>query len=202
MSFFIHGEVAAREGAWILQETERKIAGLDRSKASWGVQMSNGKLLYVFGAFALVTLSTPSKGQDSAVTLSLMCPGEGAVTVDASSTATVKNNNDITDRATVEIPGKRQVPFKATMYIEINGASGRMQPPKQLDSFLSNSKDGWLDIQNLAVAEREITGQIRYNMFTRPKFKVDRMSGMVTLGDERNGFTGQCERMENAKPKF
>lgn len=83
--------------------------------------------------------------------------------------------------------------FSSDLQIEIWHGRGRIRPEGKLVSPIHSGGDnGWWDIQNLVVTPDRITGEYRMNGLNKPKFEIDRRSGMIRIRAATN-FTGRCD---------
>lgn len=71
---------------------------------------------------------------------------------------------------------------------------------------LTNRADdhGWLNLKNVKVTEKNITGAIDENFVSAPKFRIDRVGGTLDISGLLATFSGSCQKSdpENDKPKF
>jgi hypothetical protein len=50
---------------------------------------------------------------------------------------------------------------------------------------------------------KEITGVVHINFLSQPKFRIDRMTGKLSLSGGAGDFAGDCNAIDpNAKAKF
>lgn len=83
--------------------------------------------------------------------------------------------------------------FASDLQIEIWHGRGRIRPEGKLISPIHSGGDnGWWDIQNLVVTADRITGEYRMNGLNKPKFEIDRRSGIIRIRAATN-FTGRCD---------
>ncbi|MBB4838883.1 hypothetical protein HNP52_001952 [Sphingomonas kyeonggiensis] len=83
--------------------------------------------------------------------------------------------------------------FASDLQIEIWHGRGRIRPEGKLVSPIHSGGDnGWWDIQNLVVTPDRITGEYRMNGLNKPKFEIDRRSGIIRIRAATN-FTGRCD---------
>ncbi len=83
--------------------------------------------------------------------------------------------------------------FASDLQIEIWHGRGRIRPEGKLVSPIHSGGDnGWWDIQNLVVTPDRITGEYRMNGLNKPRFEIDRRSGMIRIRAATN-FTGRCD---------
>jgi hypothetical protein len=84
----------------------------------------------------------------------------------------------------------------------VESASIRI-PPVLFPSIYLSDKSEWLDITEIAMNDREITGEFKVTILSKPDFRIDRVTGEITISDSSVNFTGACEKVDpNAPPKF
>jgi hypothetical protein len=136
--------------------------------------------------------------------LSLSCDGKGSVM--ATQTTTVNQfqpgqaGHNQTGVATT--PTRR--PFSGTGVIEIKTGTARMRvPDPMIPALMSGNTEGWYPIESLVMNDKEITGVVHINFLSQPKFRIDRMTGKLSLSGGAGDFAGDCNAIDpNAKAKF
>ncbi len=83
--------------------------------------------------------------------------------------------------------------FSGSGSIELNGSNGRIKLPSAMVPLLNGGNGGWFSINDLWVNEDEITGVVRINGLNKPKLRVDRRSGQLSIEGGLSEFNGQCE---------
>jgi hypothetical protein len=95
--------------------------------------------------------------------------------------------------------------FYGSGYIEIVGGNARVKLPSPMVPLLSGGGNGgWFTVSDLWVNDDEITGVIRLNALNKPKFRIDRRSGQISITGGFSDFTGQCDavRADGPQRKF
>jgi hypothetical protein len=87
--------------------------------------------------------------------------------------------------------GRKQ--FNGSGYVEIAGNSARIKLPSPMIPLLSGGNDGWFIVNDLWINDDEITGIIRLNALNKPKLRIDRRSGQITIAGGLSDFSGQCD---------
>ncbi|MDQ0251084.1 hypothetical protein J2W22_003148 [Sphingomonas kyeonggiensis] len=83
--------------------------------------------------------------------------------------------------------------FASDLQIEIWHGRGRIRPEGKLVSPIHSGGDnGWWDIQNLVVTADRITGEYRMSGLNKPRFEIDRRSGIIRIR-AATSFTGRCD---------
>ena len=154
--------------------------------------MKLGVLVILLGVFAVA----PAAAQDHAVeafSVSLACFGtaRGSV-VDTSSAAF---SDDDGDSVTGNINTTRRTSYAAALRIRISGEAGDIRVPPRMLPALRGRRDaeGAFKLTNVRVAEKLITGQFTFNFMNKPKFVIDRTTGVIEMTALGGGFSGTCE---------
>jgi len=83
--------------------------------------------------------------------------------------------------------------FSSDLQIEIWHGRGRIRPEGKLVSPIHSGGDnGWWDIQNLVVTPDRITGEYRMNGLNKPRFEIDRRTGIIRI-KAATSFNGRCD---------
>jgi hypothetical protein len=134
----------------------------------------------------------------------LSCDGQGSLA--ATQTTTVNQINpkhkDQNQFGVAQTQTRR--PFTGSGTVEISSGTGRMRIPEpMIPPLLSGDSDGWYPIEDLFANDREITGVVRINMLNKPKMRIDRMTGKLSMSGGLSDFAGDCRAVDaQAKPKF
>jgi hypothetical protein len=60
-----------------------------------------------------------------------------------------------------------------------------------------------LDVREISINDREITGEFKITILDNPDFRIDRVTGEITVSNSSVDFTGSCEKVDaEAAPKF
>jgi len=95
-------------------------------------------------------------------------------------------------------------PFTGSGYVEISNGTARIKLPKAMVPLLSGDSDGWFPIEGFFMNANEITGTVRINFLNKPKLRIDRGSGQISLEGGLGDFIGQCDKVDSnpAKKRF
>lgn len=154
---------------------------------------------YVPAALALaISISAPAYAD----TLNLQCFGGGAANKQRSTFGQAYSSNG--DSAWGTATSTESVGFNDQVDLNIDGAQGTIRMPRSMLPVLHGGKGGWMDVKNLVVTDREITGSVSVNPLNSPKLRVDRLTGTLTLNGKSGSFTGECQAFNprTARPKF
>lgn len=109
-----------------------------------------------------------------------------------SSTTTINTRSRVNDRLTVEI----------------NGDAVRVKPPRSLVPPLSgNGNDGWRDLTEVSITEREIRGRFSFSWVNKPWVRIDRATGEIEIRNAnviagQSGFNGTCAKVDQNQRLF
>ncbi len=92
-------------------------------------------------------------------------------------------------------------PFNGSGYVEIAGNNARIKLPSPMVPLLSGGNGGWFIVNDLWVNDDEITGTVRINALNKPKLRIDRHSGQITLAGGFADFSGQCDLVRPDAPQ-
>lgn len=131
-------------------------------------------------------------GYYGGVDMHLVCYGEGAKQ-QAETVPTLhwsRRHHELeTDYAT--IMARRE--FESMVQIDIHGDDGHIWLPKKLvPPIHSGGEDGWWELDDLQVGYAEITARYRLNGLNKPKVKINRQTGHISV-DGMEDFRGTCE---------
>lgn len=150
-------------------------------------------------AFALtVAAITPAHAD----TLNLQCFGGGAANKERSTYAQGYNSNG--DSAWGTATTQQAVGFNDQVDLNISDTQATIRMPRSMLPILHGGTGGWMNVKNLQVSDREITGTVSVNPLNSPKLRVDRLTGTLTLNGKSGTFTGECQAYDprTARPKF
>ena len=83
--------------------------------------------------------------------------------------------------------------FDGMVQIDIHGDEGHIWLPKKLiPPMHSGGQDGWWELYNLEVGYSEIHAKYRLNGLNKPKIKINRQTGHISINGIED-FRGTCE---------
>lgn len=160
-------------------------------------------LLRVLGLAALtIALAGPARAEESR-DLTLIYNGSGTVSSNQTSFENKYNWKTKTYETGTSSTLVRK-PFTGSGYVEISNGTARIKLPKAMVPLLSGDSEGWFPIEGFFMNANEITGTVRINFLNKPKLRIDRGSGQITLEGGLGDFTGQCDKVDAnpAKKRF
>ena len=133
----------------------------------------------------------------------LVCNGSGSVSDTQTTQAQEYSYKSHSYEKSVTGTTSVRKPFSGIANVEISGSSVRLKLPHDLVPRLSDGRDAWYVLNNPFVGDREITGAIRFNTFNKPKVRINRMTGQITVVSGFAEFNGNCSVADShAAPKF
>lgn len=83
--------------------------------------------------------------------------------------------------------------FDSEVQIELRGGSGFIHlSGKMIPPINSRGENGWWDLRDIKVTSDKITASYRLNGLNKPKIKINRRSGRITI-DGIEDFRGECD---------
>jgi len=154
-------------------------------------------------ALLLLCLPALALAQDATGKMNLVFTGSGSVT--ANQTSFENRYNFKTKRYENGIStstGKK--PFSGSGYVEIYQGTARIKLPRPMMPLMSGDNDGWFPVNDFFMNDREITGTIRINALNKPKLRIDRNTGIITINGGFSDLSGTCELVheDTAHRKF
>lgn len=134
-----------------------------------------------------------------AIAIYLVCAGGGAHKVNDSAYARDGYGNGVV------ISGTSRVGYRDEAQVEIVGQEGRIRVPDGVKPPLrSGGDDGWWELKGLDIGENEIKGEIALNFLNKPKLRINRLNGHISIRGRSGNFEGYCEPYDpsNVQRKF
>lgn len=91
----------------------------------------------------------------------------------------------------------KKIPFQVRL--RISDGIAEMSVPAAAAPEINENKGGWFPVKKLAIGDNEITGKVRFNMFSSSTFRVDRRTGAITTS---GGFSGHCKKADLGERAF
>ncbi len=150
----------------------------------------------------IVLAALPMTGFANDIILS--CQGQGWVIATQTSTVNQFQPGKPGHNQTGVVTTQIRRPFTGTGLVEIKTGEARMRvPDPMVPVLMSGGTEGWYPIEELSTGDSKITGVVHINMLSQPKFRIDRMTGKLSLSGGAGDFSGDCSAADtNAKPKF
>ena len=133
----------------------------------------------------------------------LLCQGSGSVLDSQLANAMEYDNKTHTYTKSTNSSTMVHRPFSGSANVEIAGSTVRMKLPHELVPRISSPQEGWFTLEEVFVGDREITGTLHLNAFNKPKVRIDRMTGQLSLASGFQDFNGNCTKVDTSSgPKF
>jgi hypothetical protein len=143
----------------------------------------------------LVALGLAASGlraADEPLKLNLSFDGSGTVMANQSHLENRYNfKTKKLETAVVTDSGRKQ--FSGSGYVDVQGNSARIKLPSAMVPLLGGGNGGWFIVNELWINDDEITGTIRLNALNKPKLRIDRRSGRITIEGGFSDFSGRCD---------
>ena len=92
----------------------------------------------------------------------------------------------------------------ATFQVEVGDGTGRIHlPASMIPPVNSGGVDGWWSLTDVVLADDQISGRFRVNIFNKPSFQISRVTGdmdMRWMGS--SSFHGSCQKLDPAQRAF
>ena len=147
---------------------------------------------HLFYAISIVGFSTAAVAQDGE--LNLACSGGGSANKATSGSVQAWDSNGNYGSATVS--GQRSQGFADQVRLRLNDSDPRIRMPRTMLPPLRGGEDGWFKLKNVEYGEGEITASIAVNPFNKPKLRLDRYTGAISISGKAGDFTGQCQKFD------
>lgn len=144
----------------------------------------------------LFAMSVAVSGAAQAENFYLACVGGGSATKQTSSNAFATNSYG--QSASGVITSTRDIGFEDQVNIEIIDDVGKIRMPRTMLPRIRGGKDGWFEIENLKVSEKEITGSAAVSFINSPKLRIDRLTGNVSISGKLGSFAATCRPYDPA----
>jgi hypothetical protein len=153
---------------------------------------------------AALSLSCCLSLMASANDLSLTCEGQGSVASTQTTTVNQFQPGQTGHNQMGVATTQTRRPFTGTGVVEIRTGTARMHvPDPMIPALMSGDTGGWYPIDGLDMTDKAITGVVHINVFNQPKFRIDRMTGKLSLSGGLADFSASCSAIDpNAKAKF
>lgn len=94
--------------------------------------------------------------------------------------------------------------FESAVTLQIDGDDGRIRLPEKLIPPLNSGGDHqhWWQLENLILSEAEIKASYRLNGLNKPKLRIDRNSGEISIKGTGQDFSGICQKIDAGQRRF
>lgn len=127
----------------------------------------------------------------------LVCLGAGSASRVTSTYGSVYDNRG--NSAWGQAVSRRDVPFDDQVNIELpGGGTGRVRMPRAMLPVIRGGDNGWFKISDVRMTDSEITGTVGVNFMNKPKLRLDRITGSVSISGKAGNYSGTCQAYDPA----
>lgn len=149
-----------------------------------------------------LTVATPALAQDGdAINLVCMGGGNKLATVPTTSLEWDKYDHKYRSKSGFETTTRG---FDAAVTIQIYGNDGRIRLPDSMIPPLHSGGDHqhWWQLEDIITGDGEIRAQYKLNGLNKPKVRIDRTSGLITIKGAGADFEGRCDKIDSGERRF
>jgi hypothetical protein len=94
--------------------------------------------------------------------------------------------------------------FETAVTVQIQGNDGRIRLPKKLVPPINSGGDDqhWWQLDDVRVTGDTIDAGYRLNGMNKPKIKIDRTTGAISIKGFGQNFTGRCDKADAGQRRF
>lgn len=94
--------------------------------------------------------------------------------------------------------------FASAITLQIYADDGRIRLPDKLIPPLNSGGDHqhWWQLDDLIVGANEIRASYRLNGMNKPKLRIDRTTGAITIKGFGQDFSGTCDKVDPGQRRF
>ncbi len=147
-----------------------------------------------------VALAPPAVAQDA---INLVCMGGGTKLATAPTTSLEWDKYDHKYRTKSGYETTTRG-FDTAVTIQIQGSDGRIRLPDVLIPPINAGGDHqhWWPLDDVIVGDNEIRAQYRLNGLNKPKVRIDRTTGLITIKGMGQDFSGRCDKVDDGERRF
>lgn len=124
--------------------------------------------------------------------LFLVCLGTGSANRVSTTYGSAYDNRG--NSAWGQAVSRREVPFDDQVNIELSSdAGGRVRMPRAMLPVVRGGDNGWFKISDVKRTDSEITGTIGVNFMNKPKLRLDRLTGSISISGKAGDYSGVCQ---------
>jgi hypothetical protein len=146
-------------------------------------------MAFVLGMLLLVQATPEGR-------LQLTCRGGGTANKQDTRSAYGSDNSGNSAWATVQ--GRRAEGFEDQVDLWIDGGEGRVRLPRTMLPPFRGGEDGWFKLNDIEMGDAAIIASAAVNFMNKPKLRVDRRTGVISIDGKAGHYVGQCEKVDPA----
>jgi hypothetical protein len=154
---------------------------------------------------AAALLAGPALAQDSdqGNAINLVCMGQGEK-LDSGYVNTLewdRYDHKYRSRSGVQTQMKS---FASAVTLQIYGSDGRIRLPEKLIPPIHSGGDHqhWWQLDDVIVGSNEIRASYRLNGLNKPRIRIDRQTGIITIKGTGQDFSGSCDKVDPGQRRF
>jgi hypothetical protein len=156
-------------------------------------------LLTALAAF----VTAPAWAQVEGGTINLICTGRGDK-MESGYTSTLewdRYDHKYRTRSGVQTEMRG---FESAVTVQIQDEDGRIRLPQKLIPPLNSGGDHqhWWQLTDVIVGENEIRASYRLNGLNKPRLRIDRRTGEITIKGTGQDFSGTCDKVDPGQRRF
>ncbi|MET0373152.1 MAG: hypothetical protein ABW128_02715 [Rhizorhabdus sp.] len=94
--------------------------------------------------------------------------------------------------------------FESAVTVQIQGEDGRIRLPDKLIPPLNSGGDHqhWWQLSDVIVGQNEVRASYRLNGLNKPKVRIDRQTGEISIKGTGQDFSGICDKVDAGQRRF
>ncbi len=154
------------------------------------------KRIAVLAALATAppALAQDGPGPNLEAEMNLVCAGTGSATRDNNGSLFGSGGGGVFGSF-----GKRDVEFEDQVNLWLEGEEGSLRMPRSMLPAIRGGEDGWFGLRNVEYSDHEITATITVSFINKPKLRLDRYTGAISISGKSGDYTGQCKKFDPAE---
>jgi len=151
--------------------------------------------------FALA--SGPAIAQPDDGTINLICTGSGERMASGYTSSLEWDRYDHKYRTKSGVETQMRG-FESAVTLQIYGDDGRIRLPEKLIPPLNSGGDHqhWWQLSDVIVGQNEIRASYRLNGLNKPRVKIDRQTGAISIKGMGQDFSGICDKVDAGQKRF
>jgi hypothetical protein len=127
----------------------------------------------------------------------LICVGAGTAAKLSSTYGSFYDNRG--NSAWGQVLSRRDRPFDDQVNVEISSdGQGRIRMPRAMLPVIRGGKDGWFELGSIKMTDSEITAAAEVNFMNKPRVRLDRITGAISISGKAGDYSGECQAYDPA----
>ena len=128
--------------------------------------------------------------------LELTCRGGGPA--NKQDTARAYGSDSAGNSAWANVETQRAEGFEDQVDLWIENGEGRIRLPRTMLPPIRGGENGWFKLKDIVMGDGAITASAAVNIINKPKMRIDRRTGVISIDGQAGHYVGQCERYDPA----